>query len=82
MKTKRYQDLEVGDIVRIAHSSPYLDSTVVKKEMGFRKDVNEGTVFFERPYIHIDKDTGISYIGMEHWSHPFFVDSTDEVEVW
>lgn len=67
MVTQR--ELKAGDQVTIGHG-PYTTATVTK--------VVDGLVHLVRPYVHIDEQTGIDYIGVENWT--MFQDSPRTIE--
>lgn len=53
------RDLLAGDQVSIGMGS-YSTATVTK--------VQDGIIYLVRPYVHIDSQTGIDYIGVENWT--------------
>jgi hypothetical protein len=53
------RQLEVGDTVSIGMGG-YSTATVTK--------IREGLIYLVRPYVHLDAQTGIDYIGVENWT--------------
>ena len=66
-----FRQLSVGDRVRVGHYDLYRDATVVK--------IDETFVHFVRPYVYLDPDTGIDYIGVERWTMPLEHNGTVDV---
>lgn len=57
--TVTQRDLQPGDKISIGMGG-YNTATVTK--------ISEGLVYLVRPYVHLDEQTGIDYIGVENWT--------------
>jgi hypothetical protein len=57
--TVTQRQLEPGDQISIGMGG-YSTATVTK--------IEDGIIHLVRPYVHIDSQTGIDYIGVEHWT--------------
>lgn len=53
------RQLQAGDQISIGMGG-YSTATVTK--------IQDGIIYMVRPYVHIDSQTGIDYIGVENWT--------------